>query len=116
MTDQNIREIYSNSAITLIPLKNSIQPSGQSVCLQSMACQTPVIITKTMGFWNPKDLLDGSEIIMLEPNVDVWVDEITKIMNDEKLRSKLSQNALEKVKNKYTKTFNKSLINLIELK
>ena len=117
LTDQNIREIYSNSTITLIPLKNSIQPSGQSVCLQSMACETPVIITKTMGFWNPKDFLDASDIILLEPNIDVWVDEITKIMNDEKLRSKLSHNALEKVKSKYTsKHFNKGLIDLIELK
>ncbi len=117
LTDQKIRELYSNSTITLIPLKNSIQPSGQSVCLQSMACQTPVIMTKTIGFWNPKNLLDELDIILLEPNVDVWVDEITKLMNDEKLRSKLSQNALEKVKSKYTsKHFSKSLIDLIELK
>ena len=115
LTDQNIREIYSNSAITLIPLKNSIQPSGQSVCLQSMACQTPVIMTKTIGFWNPKELLDELDIILLDPDVDIWVDEIKKLINDEKLRSKLSQNALRKVKSKYTsKHFSKSLIDLIE--
>ena len=117
LSDQKIRELYSNSTITLIPLKNSIQPSGQSVCLQSMACQTPVIMTKTIGFWNPKNLLDESDIILLDPDLDIWVDEINKLINDEKLRSKLSQNALRKVKSKYTsKQFSKGLIDLIESK
>ena len=40
--------------MTIIPLKNSIQPSGQSVALQSMACGTPVVITETFGFWDKK--------------------------------------------------------------
>ena len=117
MSDQKIRELYSNSTITLIPLKNSIQPSGQSVCLQSMACQTPVIMTKTIGFWNPKNLLDELDIMLLDPDIDIWVDKINKLINDEKLRSKLSQNALRKVKSKYTsKQFSKGLIDLIESK
>ena len=80
-----------------------------------MACQTPVVMTKTIGFWNPKELLDELDIILLDPDVDIWVDEIKKLINDEKLRSKLSQNALRKVKSKYTsKHFSKSLIDLIE--
>ena len=35
--DIKIREFYNSSSLTIIPLKNTIQPSGQSVCLQSMA-------------------------------------------------------------------------------
>ena len=115
LSDQSIRKLYSESIITLIPLKNSIQPSGQSVCLQSMACQTPVIMTKTSGFWNPRDLLNQLDIVLLEPDLNIWVDEIIKIINDEKLRNKLSQNALRKVKSKYTtEQFSKRLIGLIE--
>ena len=37
------------SKITIIPLKNTLQPSGQSVALQSMANGTPVLISKTDG-------------------------------------------------------------------
>ena len=46
--------MYENSKLTIVPLKNSIQPSGQSVSLQSMSMNTPVIITKTDGFWDSK--------------------------------------------------------------
>ena len=45
-------EVYKKSGLTIIPLKNSYQPSGQSVTLQSMAVGTPVMITKTDGFWD----------------------------------------------------------------
>ena len=47
-----LKEIYDKSFISLIPLKDSLQPSGQSVALQSMSMMVPVIITKTVGFWD----------------------------------------------------------------
>ena len=54
ISDAEIREIYEKSRLTIVPLKNSIQPSGQSVTLQSLSVGTPVIITKTDGFWDEK--------------------------------------------------------------
>ena len=40
-----------NSAfISIIPIVDSLQPSGQSVALQSMAMEIPVMITKLMDF------------------------------------------------------------------
>ena len=54
--DLELRNIYQNAKLTIIPLKDSLQPSGQSVALQSIACGTPVIITHTSGFWDKKTL------------------------------------------------------------
>ena len=35
-----------------MPLVETLQPSGQSVALQSMSMGLPVLITKTEGFWD----------------------------------------------------------------
>ena len=43
---------YEQSNLSIIPLKNSLQPSGQSVALQSMSMEVPVLMTKTDGFWD----------------------------------------------------------------
>lgn len=56
ITDSELKNLYKNAKFTIIPLKESLQPSGQSVCLQSMSVGTPVIITKTDGFWILIDL------------------------------------------------------------
>ena len=50
LSDSEIKKFYIESFLTLIPLKNSFQPSGQSVALQSMSVGTPVLITNTNGF------------------------------------------------------------------
>ena len=42
ISDESLREIYSKSKLTIIPIKNSYQPSGQSVALQSLSCNTPI--------------------------------------------------------------------------
>ena len=68
MSDDDIRNFYQTSYLTLLPLKNSLQPSGQSVALQSMSCGTPVIITKTQGFWEPDLFSNYEDIIFVDKN------------------------------------------------
>ena len=46
INDLELRKLYRSAKLTIIPLKESLQPSGQSVALQSIACGTPVLITK----------------------------------------------------------------------
>jgi hypothetical protein len=50
LTDQELRRIYTEAKITILPLKESYQPSGQSVTLQSICAGTPVLISDTKGF------------------------------------------------------------------
>ena len=51
LTDTELKEIYEKSRITIIPLKQTLQPSGQSVAMQSMLIGTPVIISEIDGLW-----------------------------------------------------------------
>ena len=49
-TDEEIKELYNNAKFTILPLKDTHQPSGQSVAMQSMCIGTPVLISKQKGF------------------------------------------------------------------
>ena len=46
ISDQEILKFYNLCDFVIIPLKNTIQPSGQSVCLQAMACNKIVVMSK----------------------------------------------------------------------
>ena len=52
LSDADIRDLYRGAACVVTPLHDSIQPSGQSVTLQAMACGTPVVLTRTRGLWD----------------------------------------------------------------
>ena len=94
VTDEGMRELYQQSAAVIIPLRNTLQPSGQSVCLQAMACGAPVVISRTKGFWEPDVFTDGVHCLFIkEPQVDAWVNAITLLLQDNKLCRRLAQNA-----------------------
>jgi hypothetical protein len=44
ISDSEIKNLYMSSWLSIIPLKESLQPSGQSVALQSMSMHIPVMI------------------------------------------------------------------------
>ncbi len=56
--DAEIRRLIRASRFVILPIKNTVQPSGQSVCLQSMACEKTVVLTNFLGVWNIDLLLD----------------------------------------------------------
>ena len=64
LSDEEVKNIYNSSLLTIIPIKDSYQPSGQSVALQSMSMGVPVLITETIGFWD-KDIFKNNENIFL---------------------------------------------------
>ena len=66
LSDEELRSQYYDAFLTIIPLKDSYQPSGQSVALQSLACGTPVLITPTVGFWDSKNLKEEENIFFSE--------------------------------------------------
>ena len=79
-------------------MKESIQPSGQSVCLQSMSVGTPVMISKTAGFWDISNFKNYENIIFVD---DDWSKNINEIYNDKKGLEALSSNGLKTVKQYY---------------
>jgi glycosyltransferase involved in cell wall biosynthesis len=66
LSDQEILKLYQQALCVVIPLRNTIQPAGQSVCLQAMACGRPVIMSDIAGLWN-RDLLQDDRHWKLVP-------------------------------------------------
>ena len=70
LTDERIRTLIQNARFVILPIKNTVQPSGQSVCLQAMACGKAVIITDFPGLWNREMLRHGDTCIIAGPPGD----------------------------------------------
>ena len=116
ISDTELRDEYYKAKLTIIPLKESLQPSGQSVALQSLACGTPVLITKTKGFWDKKKFEDKKNIFFAENNkIDSWKRLIDSIINesDQEL-SRVVMDSRNLIEEKYSLTkFNKEIENIL---
>lgn len=58
---------YRKAACVVVPLKESPQPSGQSVAMQAMMCGAPVVTTKTSGWWGGDVIRDRKEVLLVHP-------------------------------------------------
>jgi glycosyltransferase involved in cell wall biosynthesis len=98
LSDLQLRELYQKSLFTVIPLKPTCQPSGQSVALQSMACGTPVLISKTEGLWDHHYLRDMENIVFIQSNKpEEWAKTIDRIIADSELLKRLGRAACQYV-------------------
>jgi hypothetical protein len=70
LSDEEIRDLYQGAKFVVVPLHDTVQPSGQSVCLQAMACGRAVIVSDIVGLWN-RDLMVDGETVLLSPPGDV---------------------------------------------
>ena len=90
--------------------KNSIQPSGQSVSLQSMSMNTPVIITKTEGFWDSKYFVHKKIFTLLKKYNFNWQNAISELINDENMYNSISANARKIIEEEFNvQNFSKKL-------
>lgn len=97
-----LKALYESSKLTIIPLLNSSQPSGQSVAIQSMALGTPVMITQTEGFWDIDQFKDNEDLFFVVNNeVSLWEEKIKKILSNDKLMAEVSMSAKQKILDNY---------------
>ena len=114
LSDLEIRDYYSKSLFTILPLKESLQPSGQSVALQSMSMETPVLITKTSGFCDYENFKNNENIFFLNNKTDEWIRLINKLVKNKNISENLAKNAYKVVKNSYsTKNFTEKFSKII---
>lgn len=64
LDDDEIRNLVRGSRFVVVPLRDTIQPAGQSACLQAMACAKAVILTDTVGLWDRQLLIDGENVLL----------------------------------------------------
>lgn len=111
-----LRSLYQNARLVVIPLKDLSQPSGQSVALQAMACGTPIIVTRTRGFWDPEAILDEVHCKFVKPyDVEDMKAAILELWEDGALRRSMAENARTLVEQKYSShCFGRNLVSLLK--
>ena len=92
LSDEKIRRLYWGSKFVVIPLHDTIQPSGQSVCLQAMACGKPVILSDIKGIWD-RNLMRNGETVLLTPpgDADALADKVRLLLSDQVLADRLAR-------------------------
>ncbi len=101
-TDSDIRKLYEKAKVTILPLKESLQPSGQSVALQSMSMKVPVMITATDGFWDYSKFDDKENIYFVKNNdINLWKTSIENLFHNDELLKKISNNANATIQENY---------------
>lgn len=101
LTDCDIRDLYQKSKVLINPITETLQPSGQSVTLQAMACGLPVIISKFKGFWQPSSYNVGN-IRFTDHTLIDWINAINELLNNESERNKLAGNGLKLTQANYS--------------
>lgn len=115
LSDEAIKEYYENARMTILPLKDSLQPSGQSVTLQSMSMGTPVAITKTSGFWDYSKFINNENIFfILDNSLESWLNFLNSSYYDTDMLKKISLNSVSTVSKHFDQNqFNEKLIEII---
>lgn len=101
-SDNDLLNEYKKSRLTILPIKDTSQPSGQSVALQSMALGVPVLINKTKGFWDYSKFDQNENIFFVENNtLESWVNAILNLYNKKNLIDSVGKNSSKLVHNEY---------------
>ena len=99
LDDAALREMYRAARCVVVPIRPTLQPSGQSVALQAMACGTPVVLTETAGLWSRDALVSGDNLLLARPGDPVdLAEKVGRVLRDETLRANLARRGLETVR------------------
>ena len=117
LSDTELKQYYLSSKLVILPLRESSQPSGQSVTLQALSCGTQVIISDTEGFWDRDNFKNNNNIYFVkENNYKSWSNKINQVLSDEKNLKITQKHGQELVFNMYTlENFKHKLLEIIEL-
>lgn len=67
LSDADVRRLIQHSRFVVIPLRETIQPSGQSACLQAMACGKAVILSEIRGLWDRARMVHEHNCVLVRP-------------------------------------------------
>jgi glycosyltransferase involved in cell wall biosynthesis len=104
LSDNEIRHLIKNAIATILPIKKTVQPSGQSAALQSMACGQTVLITDFPGLWNRELMIDGKTCVFIgKPGqINVISDVVDLVLKNRALLEQIGQQGKGVVQSKLT--------------
>tara|TARA_R110002033_G_scaffold135_1_gene1493 strand:- start:29147 stop:30997 length:1851 start_codon:yes stop_codon:yes gene_type:complete len=102
LNDEDIRDYYKKAKAVIVPLVETGQPSGQSVCLQAMAMKKSIIITDTSGLWSKK-LKDKENSFLVNVKDSKSINDAIEFIEQDKSKAKeIAMNGYELVQKNFT--------------
>jgi glycosyltransferase involved in cell wall biosynthesis len=96
LSDEGLRGFYQEAALVVTPLIDSVQPAGQSVCLQAMACGKPVVLTETRGLWSRAMMRDRYNVLLVPPHdIDALHQAIAQLLSSPEECKRLGENGIK---------------------
>lgn len=115
LSDEDVRELFRNALIVVIPISDTTQPAGQSATLQAMACSKSVIISNFAGLWDRDFLVDGFNCRLYQVgDAQDLKNKVRELLDDPASRCTIGLNARDSVvKADHLKMFEFALCDLI---
>ncbi len=99
-TDADIRDLIRRSLFVITPIRQTIQPSGNTTTTQAMACAKAVIVTDIQGLWRRDLLVDGKTCLLVPPNdANALAGAVRRLVDDAGLVKSIGDAAGEMVAN-----------------
>lgn len=67
LSDSQVRQLFREAMFVILPIRETVQPSGQSACLQAMACAKTVVISDIQGLWDRALMRHGETCVLVPP-------------------------------------------------
>ncbi len=67
LSDDDVLELFRGALFVILPIHKTVQPSGQSACLQAMACGKAVVLSDIEGLWDRALMVDDQTCLLVPP-------------------------------------------------
>jgi glycosyltransferase involved in cell wall biosynthesis len=102
LSDEQIRTYIQQANFIVVPVNQTSQPSGQSFCLQSMACGKAVIMSNIIGLWDRDSLLHQKNCLLYEPeNKESLKVCVEKMISQYEMKNNIGFEARKLIDNKF---------------
>lgn len=98
VTDADLRDQLQRALLVVVPVRETLQPSGQSACLQAMACGRPVVMTANCGLWDRPQIERHRACRLVPPgNAAALAGAVSELLADRREAEALGRRAREMV-------------------
>jgi glycosyltransferase involved in cell wall biosynthesis len=82
LSDGEVRALFRRAKFIVLPIRQTFQPSGQSACLQAMACGKTVIMSDIYGLWDRELMVSNESCVLVPPESSLALRECIKGLLD----------------------------------
>ena len=102
LSDAEVRQLYRDALFVVLPIVPTLQPSGQSACLQAMACGKAVVLSDIEGLWDRDRLVDGDTVALVPTgDADALASRVARLLDAPEDAARMGAAARRMVENHF---------------